>query len=269
MANTNITMKTEVVKLPDFYGQPEKDTISASEFMARMDECQVTNEWNDITTFSYFRLALRDQADKWLSSIVCHLQLKAGQKTWTHIRPVFKQNLLLFWMTNSSLMVWQNWHTDLMKTHGCFSRRLLFHKDHTRLMVEEAYKVFFTDHRLKMDKKATSVHAVTEEQEAVTPDQDIEAFRLQQGFSRPNINNCQNSNQPRLNASQNQNGKFCVYCKILNHSQEECRKCIQDNKPCVTNKGQLYWPKVNSTNDNPNAMQNNSNPNNGVSSVYL
>jgi len=146
-------------------------------------------------------------------------------------------------------------------------RRLLFHKDHTRLMVEEAYKVFFTDHRLKMDKKATSVHAVTEEQEAVTPDQDIEAFRLQQGFSRPNINNCQNSNQPRLNASQN--GKFCVYCKILNHSQEECRKCIQDNKPCVTNKGQLYWPKVNSTKDNPNAMQNNSNPNNGVSSVYL
>ncbi len=121
MANTNITMKTEVVKLPDFYGQLEKDTISASEFMARMDECQVTNEWNDITTFSYFRLALRGQADKWLSSIVRHLQLMAGQKTWTHIRPVFKAEFAAFWTTNSSLMVWQNWHTDLMKTHGCFS----------------------------------------------------------------------------------------------------------------------------------------------------
>ena len=57
-ANTNVTMKTEVVKLPDFYGDPAKDTITALEFMARIDECQITNEWNDITTFSYFRLAL-------------------------------------------------------------------------------------------------------------------------------------------------------------------------------------------------------------------
>ena len=79
-ANTNVTMKTEVVKLPDFYGEPGKDTITALEFMARIDECQVTNEWNDITTFSYFRLALRGQADKWLSSIVRHMQLTAAQK---------------------------------------------------------------------------------------------------------------------------------------------------------------------------------------------
>jgi hypothetical protein len=63
-ANTNVTMKTEVVKLPDFYGDPSKDTITALEFMVRIDECQVTNEWNDITTFSYFRLALHGQADK-------------------------------------------------------------------------------------------------------------------------------------------------------------------------------------------------------------
>jgi hypothetical protein len=62
-ANTNITMKMEVVKLPYFYGDPTKDTITALEFMARIDECQVTNEWNDITTFSYFRLALRGQAE--------------------------------------------------------------------------------------------------------------------------------------------------------------------------------------------------------------
>jgi hypothetical protein len=79
-ANTNVTMKTEVVKLPDFYGEPGKDTITALEFMAQIDECQVTNEWNDITTFSYFRLALRGQADKWLSSIVWHMQLTAAQK---------------------------------------------------------------------------------------------------------------------------------------------------------------------------------------------
>jgi len=92
-ANTNITMKTEVIKLPDFYGDPSKDTIMALEFMACIDECQITNEWNDITTFSYFWLALRGQADKWLSSVVRHLQLTPAQKTWTRIQPTFKTEL--------------------------------------------------------------------------------------------------------------------------------------------------------------------------------
>jgi hypothetical protein len=95
-ANMNVTMKMEVVKLPDFYGEPGKDTITALEFMARIDECQVTNEWNDITTFSYFCLALRGQADKWLSSIVRHMQLTAAQKMWTRIRPVFKAEFAAF-----------------------------------------------------------------------------------------------------------------------------------------------------------------------------
>jgi len=89
-------MKTEVVKLPDFYGEPGKDTITALEFLACIDQCQVTNKWNDITTFSYFRLALRGQADKWLSLIVPHLQLTAAQKTWTRIRPVFKAEFAAF-----------------------------------------------------------------------------------------------------------------------------------------------------------------------------
>jgi hypothetical protein len=89
-------MKTEVVKLPDFYGDPSKDTITAIEFMARIDECQVTNEWNDITTFSYFRLALCGQADKWLSSVVRHLQLMLAQKTWARIRPSFKMEFAEF-----------------------------------------------------------------------------------------------------------------------------------------------------------------------------
>jgi len=62
-------------------------------------------------------------------------------------------------------------------------RRLLSHKDQTRLTVEDAYKVFFMDYRLEMDKKAasTSVHAIAEEQEAATQDQKVTAFRLSTG----------------------------------------------------------------------------------------
>ena len=204
-------MKTEVVKLPDFYGDPAKDTITALEFMARIDECQITNEWNDITTFSYFRLALRGQADKWLSSVVHHLQLTPAQKTWTRIRPMFKtefaafsddkliidglaklshrpgENPRMFFSRLEELIfvLKENYASYRVKPDrpaqeagGGYSdasltkaindnvdnfanfmftqmfkaaapenvRRLLSHKDQTRLTVEDAYKVYFTDH---------------------------------------------------------------------------------------------------------------------------
>jgi hypothetical protein len=92
-ANTNVTMKMEVVKLPKFYGDLSKDTITALEFMAIIYECQVTNEWNDITTFSYFWLALRGQADKWVSSVVRHLQLMPAQKNMDSHQTEFQDGI--------------------------------------------------------------------------------------------------------------------------------------------------------------------------------
>jgi hypothetical protein len=73
-------------------------------------------------------------------------------------------------------------------------RRLLSHKDQTRLAMEDAYKVFFTDHRLEMDKKASQVHVVSEEQDFsnLEQQQDIASFRPQQRQqNRPqqNLNN--------------------------------------------------------------------------------
>jgi hypothetical protein len=43
--------------------------------------------------------------------------------------------------------------------------------------LEEAYKVYFTDHRLEMDKKSNSVHAINKEADNSQPDQqDVAAF---------------------------------------------------------------------------------------------
>jgi hypothetical protein len=86
-------------------------------------------------------------------------------------------------------------------------RRLLLHKDPTRLIVKEAYKVYFTDHRLEMDKKSSSVHAINEESDNGQVDQqDVAAFRPQQrqknwGFqSNSNRdNNCSRGQNSRLN----------------------------------------------------------------------
>ncbi len=54
LANTSVTLKQRVIKLPEFYGQPEKDSISALDFISRIDGCQISNDWNDVTTFSNF-----------------------------------------------------------------------------------------------------------------------------------------------------------------------------------------------------------------------
>jgi hypothetical protein len=37
----------------------------------------------------------------------------------------------------------------------------------------------------------------------------------------------------------NWNGKYCFYCKIQNHMQEECWKRIRENKPCKDRQGCL------------------------------
>jgi hypothetical protein len=59
--------------------------------MARIDECQVTNDWNDTTTYANFSLCLRGEADEWLAYTVRLHDLTAAQRMWTRIRPLFKR----------------------------------------------------------------------------------------------------------------------------------------------------------------------------------
>ncbi len=119
MANTNVTMKTEVVKIPDFYGEPGKDTITALKFMACIDKCQVTNKWNDITMFSFsgwHSVVKRINGSAPSSAIFnLHLHKKPGLAFTLYL----KQSLLLFQMINSSLTAWTSWHTGPMRTRGC------------------------------------------------------------------------------------------------------------------------------------------------------
>jgi hypothetical protein len=75
------------------------------------------------------------------------------------------------------------------------------------------------------------------------------------------------TDKPRIKApNASRNGKFCVYCKIMNHSQEECRKRMRDNKPCVNNIGQLYLPKID--NIETNSAHSNNDSKNGVGLVF-
>ncbi len=70
LANTNVTLKQEIVKILEYFGEKSKDTVTAQEFISRIDECQVSKDWNDTTTFPNFRLCLWGEAEKWLSSVL-------------------------------------------------------------------------------------------------------------------------------------------------------------------------------------------------------
>jgi hypothetical protein len=57
----------------------------------------------------------------------------------------------------------------------------------------------------------------------------------------------------------NQNKQVCVFCKIPNHRQEDCRKRIAANKPCLDTSGRPFWPKIkaaanNNQNQSPAAL---------------
>jgi hypothetical protein len=54
-------------------------------------------------------------------------------------------------------------------------------------------------------------------------------------------NTCKNS--VGNNQYQNQNKPTCGYCSIPGHRQEDCRKRIRENKPCIGLNGSTYWPK--------------------------
>ena len=115
LVNTNVTLKQELVKIPDFWGEKAKDTVTATQLMARIDECQVANDWNDTTTYANFSLCLKGEADEWLASKVRLLELTAAQRTWTEFARFSKRNSPPAPMTSSSSMVSLILHTDQVK----------------------------------------------------------------------------------------------------------------------------------------------------------
>jgi hypothetical protein len=90
-ANTNVMLKQELIKILDFWGEKSKVTVTAMQFMARIDECQVANDWNDTKTYANFSLCLRGEADEWLAYTIRLHDLTAAQRTWTRICSLFKR----------------------------------------------------------------------------------------------------------------------------------------------------------------------------------
>jgi len=67
-ADGAIALKVEQTKLPEFWGNKTKDSITANEFVKRINNMAKTNNWADNIAFSNFAMALHRYANTLLTA---------------------------------------------------------------------------------------------------------------------------------------------------------------------------------------------------------
>jgi hypothetical protein len=91
LPNGNIDLKLQQTKLPEFWGQKEKDSISAHEFVKRVDRMASANNWTDKVAFDNVGIALKGEANVWLDSQITLKHIEGDRERWSIIRPYFKE----------------------------------------------------------------------------------------------------------------------------------------------------------------------------------
>jgi hypothetical protein len=84
-ADGGMAVKVKQNKLPEFWGQKDKDSITSNEFVKCVDKMMSANNWSDKITFDNFRLALKGSANTWLDSQVLLKKISGDRERWTII----------------------------------------------------------------------------------------------------------------------------------------------------------------------------------------
>ncbi len=94
-ADGGINLKVKQTKLPEFWGQKEKDSITPNAFIQRVDNMMAANSWSDHIAFRNFALVLRGSANVWLESQVTLEDITSFCCTWTIVRLLFKAEFVI------------------------------------------------------------------------------------------------------------------------------------------------------------------------------
>ncbi len=108
-ANGGIHLKVEKAKLPEFWGQKDKDSIAAAEFAKRIDWIMSANGWTDEEAYHNFGMALRRSANIWLESMVTLQKIRGDREHGQSSSHFSRLNSPLKLMTSSSLMALPIW----------------------------------------------------------------------------------------------------------------------------------------------------------------
>jgi hypothetical protein len=90
-SNATADLKFEHLKIPEFFGESQKDPITTMVFIKRVDECVGAKNWTGQVASHHLSLALKSSAEKWLNSKLSMHPYTAAEKTWTSFKPLFKR----------------------------------------------------------------------------------------------------------------------------------------------------------------------------------
>jgi hypothetical protein len=89
-AETTLTFKVEQWKVPNYWGQKAKDTVTAIVFIRTINDLARTNNWNNTTAYANVADTLKGFARDWLFATVEMLVWSGDQLTWTNLKPRLK-----------------------------------------------------------------------------------------------------------------------------------------------------------------------------------
>ena len=99
----SFNLRVEQNKIPEFFGAKSKDTISAADYIRRLEDLAKTNRWTDAQTYHHFANSLRNPAREWLSSIVDWNTDDNVRLLWSDFKDLFKQEYAV--QTNDKLIL--------------------------------------------------------------------------------------------------------------------------------------------------------------------
>ena len=331
-AQTTLAFRVDQSKIPEFWGQKSKDTVTAIVFIRKIEDLARTNHWTDTATYANVANGFKGFAREWLFATADMLDWTDAQLTWTNLKPRFQKQFatqtddkqiieglsnlamgptettgeLLARITNLMVIIKESYaaynnkapepptdaqglgHVGLLEntakqwTNDTANSMLQFFKmqlfraslpgdlrkavaqhDPTTMTLDDMYQVATDTQRESGLKTTKPVSAIQDDSQTEDEDDEedaedeVAAFQNRRNNRFQGRNRNQGSGPPRTNRgnagggnNRNRNGKYCFYCKIQNHTQEECRKRMKDNKPCKDKQGRAYWPKVYVTSDN-------------------
>jgi hypothetical protein len=135
---TMLTFKVEQSKLPDFWGQKVKDTVTAIVFIRKIDDLARSNNWNDTTTYANVATALKGFAWDWLFATAEMPDWSADQLTWINLKPRFQKQFAT--QTDDKLIIGglSNFAMGLNETTG----ELLARITNTMVIIKESYAAY-------------------------------------------------------------------------------------------------------------------------------
>jgi hypothetical protein len=90
-AQTTLAFRVEQSKIPDFWGEKAKDTVTAIAFIRKIDDLARSNNWNDTTTYTNVANTFKGFTQDWLFATADMLDWTEAQLTWTNLKPRFQK----------------------------------------------------------------------------------------------------------------------------------------------------------------------------------